>query len=158
MSTRDTLAMDSLGQDARMLLRRRLELQNQLQAPPTELEEYARALSSMSVDMNAQYTVQLLTYGTRLKLAIIFWHFNDPDLIRGFLRSPINKKVWESLYADYLAYSQQTIPYLEFIQSFDFLLSPQLPKRLASPKSRGTGYNPPRTRLEQKVRFELPRR
>jgi hypothetical protein len=97
----------------------------------------------MFVENFSRYALQDLTYDTRLKLAIIFWHFADPDLFRGFLRSPINKTVWERLYADYLLYSQQDISYLEFIQSFDFLLSPQLPKRLACPLYGGSEYHRP---------------
>jgi hypothetical protein len=150
------LTQESLGEDAKILLHWCLELQSQLQPPPkrTELEKYARGLSSMFVSMFAenysQYIIQDLTYETRLKLAIISWHFDDPDLVRGFLRSPINKKVWEGLYADYLIYSQQDITYLEFIQSFDFLLSPQLPKRLASPESGGSACHPSRTLAKQR--------
>jgi hypothetical protein len=140
-----TLAQDSLSQDARILLHWCRELQSQSPLSPrcTELEEYARELSSMFVENYSRYVLQDLTYSTRLKLAIIFWHFADPDLLRGFLRSPINKTVWERLHADYLLYSQQDISYLECIQSFDFLLSPQLPKRLACPVYGDGEYHPP---------------
>jgi hypothetical protein len=150
------LTQVSLGEDAKILLHWYLELQSQLQPPPkrTELEKYARGLSSMFVSMFAenysQYIIQDLTYDTRLKLAIICWHFDDPDLVRGFLRSPINKKVWEGLYADYLIYSQQETTYLQFIQSFDFLLSSQLPKRLVSPESGHSGCHPPQTLAKQR--------
>ncbi|CEO59633.1 hypothetical protein PMG11_04301 [Penicillium brasilianum] len=146
-----SLTQESLGEDAKVIFHWYLELQSQLQPPPkrTELEKYAQDLSSlfasMFVENYSQYIIQDLTYDTRLKLAIIYWHFDDPGLVRGFLRSPINKEVWEGLYADYLTYSQQDITYLEFIQSFEFLLSPQLPKRLASPKLRGSARHTSRT-------------
>lgn len=79
------ITQDSLSEDAKILLRWYLKLQSQLQPPPkrTELEEYARELSSMFASMfvenYSQYILQDLTYATRLKLAIIFWHFDDPD-------------------------------------------------------------------------------
>jgi hypothetical protein len=92
-----------------------------------------------------------LSYATRLKLAIIVWHFgDDPERVRAFLRSPISKRVWESLYADYLNYSQQDIPYLTFIQSFDFLLSRQLPKRQAISEARDCGNHLSQALTEQR--------
>ncbi len=140
--------LSALSQDARMLFHRRLELQRQSQPAPksTELKDYARELSSLFIENYSQFIMQDLTYATRVKLALIFWHFDDdPALVRGFLRSPRNRKVWESLHADYLKYSQQNIYYLEFIQSFDFLLLPRLPKLLYGLLSGDSGHHPPRT-------------
>jgi hypothetical protein len=112
-----------------MFLNRSREFRSLLQPTPTctELVEYALGLSSMLMENYAKMIFHDLSYATRLNLAIIVWHFgDDPERVRAFLRSPISKRVWESLYADYLNYSQQDIPYLTFIQSFDFLLSRQL--------------------------------
>ncbi|KAJ5904806.1 uncharacterized protein N7473_001722 [Penicillium subrubescens] len=133
------LAQDSLSRDARMFLNRSREFRSLLQPTPTstELVEYALGLSSMLMENYAKMIFYDLSYATRLKLAIIVWHFDDdPEHIRAFLRSPISKRVWESLYADYLNYSQQDVPYLTFIQSFDFLLSRQLPKRQATSEAK----------------------
>lgn len=148
------LAQDSLSRDARIFLGRSRELRSLLQPTSTctELEGYALGLSSMLMENYSKMIVHDLSYASRLKLTIIVWHFgDDPELVRAFLRSPISKRVWESLYADYLNYSQQDIPYLTFIQSFDFLLSRQLPRRQVISETRDYGYHPPQALTEQRL-------
>lgn len=80
----------------------------------------------MLVDGYLGYIVESLSYDTRLKLTLMVWHFNDKEL-RKFLRSPIDKTEWETLYARYQVHSRQQILYDDFRHSFDFLLLSQLP-------------------------------
>ncbi|KAJ5882808.1 uncharacterized protein N7473_011070 [Penicillium subrubescens] len=151
-SGRSNLAQICRSQDATIVRDRCLELRSLLHSPPqyTELEKYARALSSMLMENYSKIVTHDLSYATRLKLALIVRRFDDPKKLRAFLESPIKKTVWFNLHADYLTYTHETIPYNEFIDSFDFLLLPQssllrqASERRPSPGSRTKVYHPPR--------------
>lgn len=117
----------------------------------------------MLVDSYSREIVQSLSYATRLKLSFIVWHFNasscepSPELL-AFLRSPIDKKVWEILRVRYQDHIHQRVLYDDFMHSFDFLLSSQLPRKhpASQPESRDSQYQsqPPRTLVNRRFRSD----
>ena len=174
---------NSLSQDARLLLDGCRDLQNGLQQPPscTELEGYALSLLPMLMESYAGTIVPNLSYATRLKLSIIVWHFHAPSCkpspepvashfdassyepsqgLVTFLRSPLNKEVWEILHVRYQKMCQ-LVPFDDFMRSFDFLLSSQLPREPPTnqPESGHSQFQlqPPRTLANRKFRSDPQR-
>lgn len=70
--------------------------------------------------------VELLSLSTFLKLALISWNLSAGEL-HAFLQFPHDEKVWENLHGQYQYYSHEQVSYGDFIRSFDFLLSFNLP-------------------------------
>jgi hypothetical protein len=122
----------------------------------------------MLVDSYSREIVESLSYATRLKLSLIVWYFNasscepSPELL-AFLRSPIDKEVWETLHVRYQDHIRQQVLYDDFMHSFDFLLlsrlSPsQLPRKhpASQPESGNSQYQPqpPRTLVSRRFRSD----
>jgi hypothetical protein len=121
----------------------------------------------MLVERYSRVILQSLTYDTLLKLALMVWHFNassrepSPGLL-AFLRSPIDKKVWETLHVRYQNQIRRQVLYDDFMRSFDFLLSSrlspsQLPrKHPASQPESDSQYQPqpPRTLVNRRFRSD----